>query len=95
MSLGLGLGKSRGVSLMSMHRSKGLEFETVYIIGASENIVPFYTAKSPEEVAEECRLYPLSFWQCINKGQMDKWINGPMLKGVLRGNDKGRGGGRE
>ncbi|TVY07328.1 hypothetical protein FPZ49_24610 [Paenibacillus cremeus] len=41
---------------MSMHRSKGLEFETVYIVGASENIVPFYTAKSPEEVAEECRL---------------------------------------
>lgn len=48
--------KSRGdrVTLMSVHRSKGLEYGTVYFIGANEQLIPH--AKS-EDLAEERRLF--------------------------------------
>ncbi|MCL1822922.1 MAG: UvrD-helicase domain-containing protein [Oscillospiraceae bacterium] len=43
--------------LMSMHAAKGLEFDTVFITGAEENIFPSYkTADNPIEVEEERRL---------------------------------------
>jgi DNA helicase-2/ATP-dependent DNA helicase PcrA len=48
--------RAGGIYFMSMHRAKGLEFPTVYIIGASEVIIPYYTVKSDEEMDEECRL---------------------------------------
>ena len=56
-----------GVHFMSMHRSKGLEFKTVYIIGASEQIVPFYTAKSTEEIEEECRLLHVAITRAMEE----------------------------
>jgi len=43
--------------LMTMHSAKGLEFDTVFIIGAEENIFPSYrSAADPLEVEEERRL---------------------------------------
>lgn len=68
-------GKSSGVYFMSMHRSKGLEFQTVYIIGASENIVTFYTAKAAEEIAEECRLFHVA----ITRAKDEVLISSPSL----------------
>ncbi len=37
------------VTLMSIHRSKGLEFGTVWLIGANEGILPHGRAEDPEE----------------------------------------------
>jgi len=43
--------------LMTMHSAKGLEFDTVFIVGAEENIFPSYrSAFDPIEVEEERRL---------------------------------------
>jgi DNA helicase-2/ATP-dependent DNA helicase PcrA len=43
--------------LMTMHSAKGLEFDTVFIVGAEENIFPSYrSAFDPNEVEEERRL---------------------------------------
>jgi len=43
--------------LMTMHSAKGLEFDTVFIVGAEENIFPSYrSASDPLEVEEERRL---------------------------------------
>jgi DNA helicase-2/ATP-dependent DNA helicase PcrA len=43
--------------LMTMHSAKGLEFDTVFIVGAEENIFPSYrSAFDPDEVEEERRL---------------------------------------
>jgi DNA helicase-2/ATP-dependent DNA helicase PcrA len=43
--------------LMTMHSAKGLEYDTVFIIGAEENIFPSYRcAFDPDEVEEERRL---------------------------------------
>jgi DNA helicase-2/ATP-dependent DNA helicase PcrA len=45
------------VVLMTMHSAKGLEFDTVFIVGAEENIFPSYrSAADPLEIEEERRL---------------------------------------
>lgn len=46
-----------GVQLMTMHGSKGLEFDCVYIIDAIEGIVPYKKAKSASELEEERRMF--------------------------------------
>ena len=49
---------SRGdrISIMTLHASKGLEFKCVFIAGLEDEILPFYTAKTQEEIEEEKRL---------------------------------------
>jgi DNA helicase-2/ATP-dependent DNA helicase PcrA len=43
--------------LMTMHSAKGLEFDTVFIVGAEENIFPSYRSMfDPDEIEEERRL---------------------------------------
>ena len=45
------------VSLMTMHSAKGLEFDTVFLVGAEDNIFPSYRSMSdPAEMEEERRL---------------------------------------
>jgi len=47
----------RGVKLMTMHMAKGLEFDKVFIVGATEGIIPHQRSLStPEEIEEERRL---------------------------------------
>ena len=45
------------VTLMTMHGSKGLEFHTVFIIGANEDICPYKKAETNDEIEEERRLF--------------------------------------
>ena len=45
------------VNLMTLHASKGLEFEAVIIINSSESCCPHYKALSQEEIEEERRLF--------------------------------------
>jgi len=45
------------VAMMTMHSAKGLEFDTVFIVGAEEGIFPGIRAiNEPEEIEEERRL---------------------------------------
>ncbi len=44
------------VSLASLHSAKGLEWESVYLIGLSEGLVPISYAKTPGAIEEERRL---------------------------------------
>ena len=41
------------ITFMTMHGSKGLEFDLVFIIGANETITPYKKAETKEEVEEE------------------------------------------
>lgn len=45
------------ITLMTMHGSKGLEFHTVFIIGANEDIVPYKKAETQDEIEEERRMF--------------------------------------
>ena len=45
------------VSLMTLHASKGLEFNHVYIVGVEEDILPHRTSVMDDSVEEERRLF--------------------------------------
>ena len=45
-----------GVTLSSLHAAKGLEWDAVFLVGASEGLLPISLAKTPEAVEEERRL---------------------------------------
>ncbi|MBM6619616.1 UvrD-helicase domain-containing protein [Bacillus sp. RD4P76] len=44
--------ESDAISLMTIHKAKGLEFRTVYLIGASEGILPHITAIEAEKIED-------------------------------------------
>lgn len=48
---------SEAVSLLTMHGAKGLEFDSVFIIGVNEKITPYKKAKLNEEIEEERRMF--------------------------------------
>lgn len=44
------------VQLMTIHQSKGLEFETVFVVGLAEGLLPHKNASDPSSLREETRL---------------------------------------
>lgn len=44
------------ISLMTLHSSKGLEYNCVFIVGLENGIMPLHKAQTPEEIEEERRL---------------------------------------
>jgi DNA helicase-2/ATP-dependent DNA helicase PcrA len=51
-----GTSKANAVELLSFHRAKGLEFDTVFVVGLEQGLVPISHAETPAELAEERRL---------------------------------------
>ena len=49
--------KKEGLELMTMHASKGLEFDEVFIFDSNEKITPYHKAVLPPEIEEERRLF--------------------------------------
>ena len=49
--------EGRGVQLMTYHRSKGLEFDAVFLPRLEDKELPFALSTSEEEIAEERRLF--------------------------------------
>ena len=48
--------RSQGVTLASLHAAKGLEWDVVFLVGASDGLIPISMAEGPEAVEEERRL---------------------------------------
>ena len=42
---------------MTLHAAKGLEFDTVFLVGANEGQMPYKKAKTDRETEEERRLF--------------------------------------
>jgi DNA helicase-2/ATP-dependent DNA helicase PcrA len=51
-----GTSAANAVELLSFHRAKGLEFDTVFVVGLEKGLVPISHAETPAEMAEERRL---------------------------------------
>ena len=47
----------KGLRLMTLHGSKGLEFHTVFLIEANEGRIPYQKAEKEQNVEEERRLF--------------------------------------
>lgn len=51
-------GAQQGVSLMTFHSAKGLEFKRVYIVGVEDGLIPHsHNMENPENLEEERRLF--------------------------------------
>lgn len=55
------------ITFMTMHGSKGLEFDLVFIIGANETITPYKKADTKEEVEEERRMFYVAMTRARKK----------------------------
>ncbi|GAA3442078.1 ATP-dependent DNA helicase UvrD2 [Planomonospora venezuelensis] len=45
-----------GVTLASLHAAKGLEWDAVFLVGATDGMLPIVYAETPEQIEEERRL---------------------------------------
>lgn len=48
--------KEKGVQLMTMHKSKGMEWNTVFVISINDNVIPGKKADTQDDLEEERRL---------------------------------------
>ena len=58
---------SEAVTLATLHSSKGLEFENVFIIDANEGIMPYKKAVLEQDIEEERRLFYVGMTRAKNK----------------------------
>jgi DNA helicase-2/ATP-dependent DNA helicase PcrA len=56
-----------GITLMTMHGAKGLEYDQVYVISANEGITPYKKAETEEEIEEERRLFYVAMTRAKKK----------------------------
>lgn len=64
-----------GVVLTTMHSSKGLEFESVYIVGVNEGVIPYQVADEARvDIEEERRL----FYVAITRSKKELVISSPL-----------------
>lgn len=70
--------KDGAVALTTMHKSKGLEWNKVFIVNVNENVTPYFRAKTLKEVEEERRMFyvattrakhSLNIYYCNVKGK--------------------------
>jgi Superfamily I DNA and RNA helicases len=57
---------SNGVTLTTMHSSKGLEFDTVFLISCVEGIIPHEKSKTDSQIEEELRLFYVGLTRAKN-----------------------------
>ena len=74
------------VSLMTLHASKGLEFDTVFIIGVNQGLIPL-RCKNFEQEEEERRLFFVGITRAENNLELS-WYTNPGEPGAL--GDPGR-----
>jgi len=55
------------ITLASIHATKGLEWENLFLMGVSDDLIPFVQAESPEEILEELRLFYVAVTRAKNK----------------------------
>jgi DNA helicase-2/ATP-dependent DNA helicase PcrA len=59
------------VVLTTFHRAKGLQWQSVLIVGLSQGLMPLASARTPDAVAEECRL----LYVALTRSEEDLWCS--------------------
>lgn len=59
--------EERGVQLMTLHSSKGLEFEEVHILNCVDGVIPHRKSKTPASAEEERRLFYVGMTRTIHR----------------------------
>lgn len=77
--------KKDAVNLMTIHASKGLEYNTIYIVGCEEGIFPSKkSSQSPQEIEEERRLMYVAITRaekhCFITNAKRRWLYGEEQK---------------
>ena len=62
-----GNGTGDGVTCLTMHGAKGLEYEVVFVIESNEGVTPYKKAGTPEELEEERRLFYVAMTRAKKK----------------------------
>ena len=89
---------TESVSLMTIHSAKGLEFETVFVAGVEEGILPHLNSKGNVKATEEERrlMYvamtrakkDLYLTACETRAKFDKTISNPLSRFVTEISDE-------
>jgi DNA helicase-2/ATP-dependent DNA helicase PcrA len=66
------------VTLSTFHRSKGLEWKTVYLIGLADGLVPYKMARTHEALAEEQRLFYVALTRATDSLHLS-WAERPSV----------------
>ncbi len=85
ISLGkLNTNSNSGVSLLTVHMSKGLEFEVVFIIGMVDGTFPDYRVKNSEQEKEELN----NMFVALTRAKRECYLTYPMEKMMPWGSSK-------
>ena len=78
------------ITLMSVHLAKGLEFDSVFVVGMEENLFPSYLSLSnPEDIEEERRLFYVAITRA-RKYLTVSYSNNRYQYGQMRSNEMSR-----
>ena len=71
------IGDVHGVSLMTIHKSKGLEFPNVFVVGVCKGLLPNYHSRHEKDWGEELRLLYVAMtraknWLCLSSYDYDE-----------------------
>lgn len=82
--------KNDAITLMSVHLAKGLEFDSVFVVGLEENLFPSYLSlANPEDIEEERRLFYVAITRARKHLTLSYSANRYQY-GQMRSNEKSR-----
>lgn len=67
--------RTGAVQLMTVHASKGLEWDAVFVVGVEEGVLPYQTALDEGDLAEERRLC----YVAITRARRHLHLSGPVF----------------
>lgn len=65
------------ITISTIHAAKGLEWDSVHIVGLSEGLLPIVHASEPREIDEECRLLYVAVTRARRRVRLSRTVTRP------------------